>query len=87
MIPELKPITTKVRKVRGELLAQIDVPLNYAGEHWITVDVYGEFDTDESGARILSDMRCYSDDEPVDNILPESLLQTFAEEILRGDHD
>ncbi len=81
----LKPITTKVAKMRN-LLAEIDVPLHYAGEHWITVRVYGEWDRDEGGKLMLSDMRCEVNDSPAD-WLPESLQQTIAEEIIRGDHN
>lgn len=97
-IPVLKPIKEKVRKFRGELLAEIGVPMNYAGEHWITVSVYGKIVPAEyeslSGratvkqySRGIEEMTCYIDDVCVDNILPESLVKQFEEEITRGDFD
>lgn len=70
----------------NNLLAQIDVPLSYAGEHWITVDVYGELDSGPDG-KILADMRCVVNGESADKFLPEALKQQIANEIIRGDHD
>ena len=84
----MKPITTGVAKVhiKRKLLAQIEAPINYAGVHWIVIDVYGELSKDENGKSILGDMHCYVNDEPADWI-PESLQQVIANEILSGDHD
>lgn len=98
MIPELKPIKEKVRKFRGELLAEIELPMHYAGVHWIVVQVYGkivpaEFEslpgrgTVEQYARSIQDMTCYQGDECLDAFLPESLLEVISNEILAGDHD
>lgn len=89
--PEIKapkPISISVAKVhiKRKLLAQIEAPINYAGVHWIVIDVYGELSKDESGKPILGDMHCYVNDEPADWI-PESLQQVIANEILSGDHD
>ena len=83
----LKPITTGVAKVnvKRNFLAEIEIPFHYAGEHWVVVEVYGERDS-EDGKEFLADMRCFINDESVDNILPESLLQVIASEILAGDH-
>lgn len=84
-----KPVDIGVVKMkrRPNLLAQIEVPMNYAGIHWVVIDVYGEKDTDENGKPIFSDMSCEINGESADLILPESLISQIASEILQGDHE
>lgn len=93
--PEIKApkkIAIQVAKlnIKRNLLAQVEVPINYAGVHGMVIDVYGEIEIENNrgmGGKSLADMRCEINGESVDNILPESLLQTIAEEILAGNYE
>jgi hypothetical protein len=86
-----QPITTGVAKVHlkrpDDFLADVEVPIYYAGTHWVTIAVHGERTIDEDDKEILGDMRCYINGERADNVLPESLLRQIAGEILAGDFD
>lgn len=85
-----KPITTGVAKVnvrsRGGLLAEIEIPMHYAEVHWIVISVYGKVVEYPEGRKV-ENMTCEVDGEPADEFLPESLMETIANEILLGDHD